>query len=138
MQRVVKVAASSGLWLRRAGDVQRSATAMSTAVKVDGGKNSSGIDPDAPGVSPAERQAFRDDMAKSYGGAYSERSADEGYGERYGETVKITKEEKSTTELQRGETAERDQKADAVVDVEYDMTQGEHVAEKEVSRHSKK
>lgn len=60
MQRVVKVAASSGLWLRRAGDVQRSsAVAMSTAVKVDGGKNSSGIDKDAPGVNPAEREAFR-------------------------------------------------------------------------------
>jgi len=57
---------------------------------------------------------YRDDMAKSYGGAYSERSADEGFGERYGESVKITTEKKeSTTELQRGETAERDQQADA-------------------------
>jgi len=55
-------------------------------------------------------------MAKSYGGAYSERSADEGFGERYGESVRVTTEVKtkqSSSELQRGETAERDQEADA-------------------------
>lgn len=81
---------------------------------------------------------YRDDMGKSYGNAYSQRSSDEGFGERYGEPVKVQIEKKqSTTVLQRGETAERDQEADAVVDVEYDITQGEHVAEKEVSRHSK-
>lgn len=53
-------------------------------------------------------------MQKSYGDAYSQRSSDEGYGERYGETVKVEDEKKyNTTELQRGATAERDQKEEA-------------------------
>lgn len=53
-------------------------------------------------------------MDKSYGSAYSQRSADEGYGERYGEAVEVSIEKKhDTTELQRGATAELDQNEDA-------------------------
>ena len=60
----------------------------------------------------------RDDMGDSYGAAYSTRSADEGYGERYGEAVKKVldrkmEKEQHLHEIQRGSTAQRDQKADA-------------------------
>lgn len=48
-------------------------------------------------------------MDSSYGDAYSTRSSDEGYGERYGEAVKGVLDQKDTTELQRGAVAERDQ-----------------------------
>ncbi|XP_024357774.1 uncharacterized protein [Physcomitrium patens] len=92
---------------------------------------------ESPGANPAEREAFRDDLAKSYGDAYATRSSEEGYGERYGEAVKgVLSKKGDSTELQRGETAERDQKYESVVDVKYDTSQGEHVEQKEVSRHS--
>lgn len=60
----------------------------------------------------------RDDMGDSYGAAYTTRSADEGYGERYGEAVKAVLEKKAQKEgnmkeAQRGATSERDASADA-------------------------
>jgi hypothetical protein len=83
------------------------------------------------------RKAYRDDMEESYGIGYATRASDMGYGERYGETVKaILKNKHDKMEMQRGASAERDQNADAFVDTEYDTTQGEPVAQKEVGRHS--
>lgn len=60
----------------------------------------------------------RDDMGDSYGVAYTTRSADEGYGERYGEAVravldKMAQKEANMKEVQRGATSERDASADA-------------------------
>jgi hypothetical protein len=57
-------------------------------------------------------------MGDSYGAAYTTRSADEGYGERYGEAVKAVLEKKAQKEgnmkeAQRGATSERDASADA-------------------------
>jgi hypothetical protein len=57
-------------------------------------------------------------MGDSYGMAYTTRSSDEGYGERYGEAVKKVLEKKAEkeehlSEIQRGATADRDEKADA-------------------------
>lgn len=61
---------------------------------------------------------YRDDMGDTYGAGYMTRSADEGYGERYGEAVKKVMDNKADKEgpmqeLQSGTTADRDQNADA-------------------------
>lgn len=60
MQRLLKVAAPSRLWGCHPSDLPgqwpRSAMAMATKIKVDGGKN---FDEGTPGVNPAERKAFR-------------------------------------------------------------------------------
>lgn len=144
MHKAVKVL-PSGLWARVEGVVGRSVgeqglwqkPAMAMSTKLDG-STKSGIDEGSPGNNPAEREAFKSDMDSSYGDAYSTRSSDEGFGERYGEAVKVVLEEKDTRELQRGETAERDQSKESVKQVQYDTSQGEHVREKEVARHSEK
>lgn len=57
-------------------------------------------------------------MGDTYGAGYMTRSADEGYGERYGEAVKKVMDKKAVKEghmqeLQSGTTADRDQNADA-------------------------
>ncbi|KAG0611380.1 hypothetical protein M758_7G137300 [Ceratodon purpureus] len=86
---------------------------------------------------PDTRKAYRDDMEESYGVGYATRASEMGYGERYGEAVKAVLDKKGDKrEMQRGATAERDQDADAFADTEYDSTQGEPVAEKEVGRNS--
>lgn len=139
MQRAAK-ALPSALWARAGAQQQGlwQTPAMAMATKVDG-STKSGLDEGSPGANTAERKAFKSDMDASYGDAYSTRSSDEGFGERYGEAVKVVLEKKEdTTELQRGATAERDQNEETVKQVEYDTSQGEHVQEKEVSRHSTK
>ncbi|KAG0559698.1 hypothetical protein KC19_10G124200 [Ceratodon purpureus] len=109
--------------------------------EVDPKASAAEVNPKAAAATGAERHAFRDDMGDSYGAGYQTRSSDEGYGERYGEAVKNVLEKKAEKEehlheIQRGATAERDQKADADVHPDYDRTQGEPVAQKEDSRHS--
>lgn len=57
-------------------------------------------------------------MGDSYGAAYTTRSADEGYGERYGEAVKAVMDKKAQKEgnmkeAQRGASSQRDASADA-------------------------
>jgi hypothetical protein len=86
---------------------------------------------------PHTRKAYRDDMEESYGIGYSTRASEMGYGERYGEAVKAVLDKKANKrEMQRGATSDRDEHADAFADAEYDTTQGEPVAEKEIGRHS--
>ncbi|XP_024384206.1 uncharacterized protein [Physcomitrium patens] len=91
----------------------------------------------ATGSHPVTRKAYRDDMEESYGVGYATRAADMGYGQVYGEAVKAILDKKSDKMgMQKGASAERDQHADAFVEAEYDTTQGEPVAQKEVGRHS--
>jgi hypothetical protein len=86
---------------------------------------------------PHTRKAYRDDMEESYGVGYATRASEMGYGERYGEAVKAVLDKKGDKrQMQRGATSDRDQHADAFADTEYDTTQGELVAQKEVGRHS--
>nr|ABA54793.1 late embryogenesis abundant protein [Picea glauca] len=74
----------------------------------------------------------RDDMADSFGDAYSTRSSDEGFGQRYTEHIKCG------PALSEGAEATVERDADPHVEVrrEYDESQGSEVREKEKARHA--
>eukprot|EP00850_Spirogloea_muscicola_P000861 SM000003S11106 [mRNA] locus=s3:978329:978820:- [translate_table: standard] len=89
----------------------------------------------------AERQEYRDDMNDSYGDGYAGRSADEGFGQIYGEPVTSTAVGKTGNAPASWDTGEQESTGDVLAKdppKERDQEQGSEVAEKEHARNATK